>query len=85
MLMKTRNKDKFNRMSPQGKGNPSDQGKSKAEVKRVSGEDDLKRANEIADKYLKEEDEPDQNVRQENPNRNSDKQNIDKPSYGSSK
>jgi hypothetical protein len=83
--MKTRNKDKFNRMSPQGKGNPSDQGKSKAEVKKVHGKDDLEKENEIADRYLKEEDEPDQNVRQVSPNRNSDKPRIDKPTYGSAK
>jgi hypothetical protein len=83
--MKTRNKDKFNRMSPQGKGNPSGLGKHKAEMKEAGGEKELERNEEIADKYLKEEDVPDQNVREMSPNRNTDKPNVDKPNYGSAK
>ncbi len=79
-----KNKEAINRMSPQGKGKPSDSGKSKAEVKKVTEKDALDRSEEITEKYLDEEDTPGQNVRQLHRNRNTDKPDIDKPAYGSS-
>lgn len=64
------------------KGKPSDTGKSKAEVKRVDAEE-LERTEEIRRKYTDKEGNPDQ-VKITNQNRNTDKTDIDKPTYGSS-
>lgn len=79
--MSKRNRNQVNRISPQGQGNPSDLGKSKAETKEAKEQDSLDREEEIRNKYMKNEDEVAENVRVLNPNRNTDKPDIDKPAY----
>lgn len=79
--MSKRNRNQMNRMSPQKQGNPSDLGKAKAEVKLGKEDDSLSREDEIKDKYMSSEDEAAANVRKLNPNRNTDKPDIDKPAY----
>lgn len=79
--MGVRNKEQVNNQSPQGKGNPSDSGQDKAQIKDAKDQDQMKREEEIRQKYTEGADEPAQNVRTKNPNRNTDKPDIDKPAY----
>ena len=67
------------------KGKPSQTEKDKSEVKEVDSEK-LEETEEIHDKYTDDHGDPDQDkVYVTNRNRNTDKPDIDKPSYGSSK
>jgi hypothetical protein len=76
------NRESRNNSSPQRKGNPSDTGQSKAEVKGTPDDEQLKREQEIIDKYGSELDEMQPDVlRGSNPNRNTQKPDIDKPAY----
>jgi hypothetical protein len=65
----------------QAKGEPSTRGKSKAEIKDVKDTDALDEQQEITDKYMNGPDEPAENVRVMNPNRNTDKTDSPGPSY----
>jgi hypothetical protein len=67
------------------KGKPSGQGKDKAATKEVDPKK-LKREEEMRKKYTDKEGNPDPDkVNVKHPNRNTDKPDIDKPAYGSSK
>lgn len=67
------------------KGQPSQTEKDKSEVKELDSEN-LKRANEISDEFTDDNGDPDADrVWVTNRNRNTDKPDIDKPAYGSSK
>lgn len=79
--MAKKNKHDVNKPSTENKGNPSDTGQNKAQIKDIKGKEKVKREDEIADKYLEDEDRAADNVDVKNPNRNRDKPNIDKPSY----
>jgi hypothetical protein len=62
------------------KGKPSGPGHVKADIKEVDT-NNLKVKEEIEEKYLKEGDEPSENIPQKHPNRNLDKPDVDKPAY----
>jgi hypothetical protein len=79
--MATRDRENSNRPSVPGKGNPSDVGKSKAQIKNVQNLDNLDEHEEIKDKYTSGLDSVPGDVIVNNPNRNTDKPDIDKPSY----
>lgn len=67
------------------KGKPSETEKDKSEVKEVNSEK-LEETEEIHDKYADDHGDPDPDkVYVTNRNRNTDKPDIDKPAYGSSK
>jgi hypothetical protein len=67
------------------KGKPSQTEKDKSEVKEVNS-DKLEETDEFQDKYADDHGEPDPDkVYVTNRNRNTDKPDIDKPSYGSAK
>ena len=71
-----------NNPSPQTKSNPTDSGKSKASIKVAPDAEALKRQEEIEEKYLDEDGNPAPDLlRGSNPNRNTDKPDIDKPAY----
>jgi hypothetical protein len=67
--------------SPTKKGKPSDEGRSKAGSKPVLDLDNPELHEEIRDKYTNDMEEPEANVRVLNPNRNTDKPEIDNNSY----
>jgi len=62
------------------KGSPTQSASSKAGIKRVDI-DDLEREQELEDKYEKGPDEAANNVLRNQSNRNTEKPDIDKPSY----
>lgn len=67
------------------KGKPSQTEKDKSEVKELDSEM-LERTEKISDKYADDEGNPDTDkIWVTNRNRNTDKPDIDKPAYGSSK
>ena len=71
-----------NNASPQGKGNPSDQGKSKAETKTGGGSKfDLHQRDLLGDEYTEGVDQPRSDI-QTNPNRNTSKVNNQSTPYG---
>lgn len=71
-----------NNTSPQGKGNPSDQGKSKAETKEGGGSKfDLHQRDLLGDEYTEGVDQPRSDI-QANPNRNTSKVNNQSTPYG---
>lgn len=71
-----------NNSSPQGKSNPSDQGKSKAEVKEGGGSKfDLYQRDMLGDEYTEGVDEPRDDLKT-NPNRNTHKVNNQSTPYG---
>ncbi len=63
------------------KGSPSGSGKSKAGSKPVLNLDNLEEHEKTKEQYTDGPDEPASNVRVLNPNRNTDKPDIDKPTY----
>ena len=63
------------------KGKPSGTGQSKAGLKTIPRLDNLEEHDQIADKYTDGPDEPAANVRVSNPNRSTDKPEIDTPPY----
>ncbi|WP_187263468.1 hypothetical protein [Pontibacter beigongshangensis] len=62
-------------------GNPSGTGQSKAGVKPVDPNQTRSEHDELEDKYTDGPDEPGQNVKTNNPNRNLNKPDIDKGKY----
>lgn len=62
------------------KGQPSTVGQNKASVKNASLANKEK-DKEVRQEFMKDEDEPANNIKTNNPNRNTDKPDIDKPSY----
>lgn len=66
-------------------GNPSDSGKDKATIKEGKTADELKNEEEIIERHTNDREVPPHLQRGGNPNRNTDKPDIDKPAYGSSK
>ena len=68
-------------MASSQKGKPSGEGKSKAATKTITDADNSDQQEEIREKYTEGPDEPAANVRVTNPNRNTDKPDIDKPAY----
>ncbi|WKN33154.1 hypothetical protein PZB74_07325 [Porifericola rhodea] len=67
------------------KGKPGNSGQTKAETKTVKDIDALEREEELRQKYTDGENNPDpEGVTVKNPNRNTDKTNIDNLSYGGS-
>lgn len=73
---------KRNNLSTQGKGNPADSGKHKAEVKNSStSKFDLHRKDQLGDEYTEGIDQPRSDI-QTNPNRNTSKVNNQSTSYG---
>ncbi len=71
-----------NNLSPQGKGNPSDPGKSKAEVKGTEeSKFELYKRDMLGDEYTEGEDEIPSDI-QTNPNRNPHKVNNQSTPYG---
>ncbi len=67
------------------KGKPPETEKDKSEVKELNSEE-LERSRKIEDKYTDEEGNPDTDkIWVTNQNRNTNKPDIDKPTYGSSK
>lgn len=67
------------------KGKPSQTEKDKSEVKEVNV-DALEQSEELENKYTDDEGNPDTDkIWVTNPNRNTNKPDIDKPAYGSSK
>jgi len=74
-----------NNPSPSRKGNPSDTGQDKATIKEGKTTDELKNEEEIIEKHTHDGEIPSHLQRGANPNRNTDKPDIDKPAYGSSK
>lgn len=70
-----------NRPSIPGKGNPSDPGQSKAQVKNVHNLDNLDEHEDLKNKYNSGEDNIPGKVLTNNPNRSTDKPDINKPSY----
>jgi hypothetical protein len=71
-----------NNLSPQGKSNPSDEGKSKAEVKKGGGSKfDLHQRDLLGDEYTEGVDQPRSDI-QSNPNRNPNKVNNQSTPYG---
>jgi hypothetical protein len=67
------------------KGKPTNTEHSKAETKELNS-DELQENEEIRNRYTDEEGEPDPNALNiSHKNRNTNKPNIDKPAYGSSK
>ena len=80
------NKNQENKPSSNRKANPSDTGKDKAAFKEVNPSKGLKKEEKITKKYTDEDGEiPSHLKKGANPNRNTDKPDIDKPAYGSSK
>ncbi|SDM32685.1 hypothetical protein SAMN05421823_11297 [Catalinimonas alkaloidigena] len=71
-----------NNPSEPGKANPSDAGKSKASVKEAPDQQELEREEEIREKFMDDRGEvvPDAK-RGSNPNRNTDKPDLNKPAY----
>lgn len=67
------------------KANPSDTGQDKATIKEGKTTDELKNEEEIIEKHTNDGEIPPHLQRGANPNRNTDKPDIDKPAYGSSK
>ncbi|QHL88051.1 hypothetical protein GU926_11660 [Nibribacter ruber] len=70
-----------NQQGSENKGNPSGRGQSKAEVKQPGSPDQIKRDEEIVSKHVRDGERaaPDAVT---HPNRNTNKEDIDKPSYG---
>jgi hypothetical protein len=80
------NKNQENNPSSHRKANPSDTGKDKASIKKGGTSEELKKEEKITEKYTDEGGEiPSHLKKGANPNRNTDKPDIDKPAYGSSK
>ena len=72
-----------NTSNPRGKGNPSDTGHDKAAIKKGKTGEDFEKEEEIREKYTDEGEEvPSHLKKRGNPNRNQDKPDIDKPTYG---
>lgn len=68
-----------------GKGNPSDSGQPKAGAKPVNNLDNLEENDELQEKHMDDIDTPGPDaLKGSHPNRNYDKPDIDKPSYGGS-
>jgi len=72
-----------NNPSPSRKANPSDTGQDKATLKEGKTTDGLKNEEEIIEKHTNDGEIP--SHLQKGTNRNTDKPDIDKPAYGSSK
>lgn len=73
---------KRNTPSQTGKANPSDSGHDKASVKEGKTTDELKKEQDIKKKHTDGGEIP-SHLKQD-PNRNTDKPDIDKPAYGGS-
>jgi hypothetical protein len=75
-------KERKNNPSPLGRGNPSDSGKYKAEVKRVENIDEMERDEEIEEKFLDDDGNPSPDaLKHSNRNRNTSKPGIDNNRY----
>lgn len=72
--------NKRNNPSPSGKANPSGSGHDKASIKKGKIAEDLKKEEEIKKKHTDEGEIP-SHLKQD-PNRNPNKPDIDKPAYG---
>ncbi|AHM58900.1 hypothetical protein D770_03165 [Flammeovirgaceae bacterium 311] len=71
-----------NNLSVQGKGNPSDAGKSKAETKKGgTSKFDLHQREQLGDEYTEDIDQPRSDI-ETNPNRNTHKVNNQSTPYG---
>jgi hypothetical protein len=78
----TTNKGGTNKPSKMGRGNPSDTGRSKASIKTVQNIEELEEEFELEEKHTEGIDRPGQDARKgTNPNRNTGKPDIDKPSF----
>ena len=74
-----------NTPSNRRKANPSDSGHDKATIKEGKTTEELKKEEEIRAEHTDDGEIPSHLKRGANPNRNTDKPDIDKPAYGSSK
>lgn len=63
------------------KGDPSGEGQSKAAIKTIRDIDVIDETETLKEAYTEGPDDPAANVRIMNPNRNTDKPDIDKPAY----
>ena len=72
-----------NRPSQSRQGNPSDSGHDKATIKEGKNPEELKKEEEIRAEHTDDGEIP--SHLEKNSNRNTDKPDIDKPAYGSSK
>lgn len=72
-----------NRPSPQrGAKSPKDTGSDKAQIKEIQGEEEVKRDEEMRERFEEGQDQDlIKNTKVNNPNRNTDKPDIDKPAY----
>lgn len=77
----SKNRAATKKAAPSKKGDPSGGGRSKAGSKPVLNLDNLEEHENLKNEYTDGPDEPAANVRVMNPNRNTDKPDIDKPSY----
>ena len=75
-----KNRANVNKPNRQKRGNPSDEGKQKAQIKDANSEK-TDRNEEMRRKYMESGDNPTEKVKVTNPNRNTDKPDIDKPAY----
>ncbi|MBA9075894.1 MULTISPECIES: hypothetical protein [Rufibacter] len=75
--------DNSSHQGSENKGAPSNRGISKAGVKSPGDPDEIQRAEDLVAKHLDDQERPVPEART-HPNRNTDKQDIDKPSYGGS-
>lgn len=69
--------------SKSNKGEPTNHGTSKAGAKSTGGPEDIQRSEDLVAKHLDDFERPVPEART-HPNRNTNKPNIDKPSYGGS-
>ncbi|HLT08290.1 MAG TPA: hypothetical protein VK014_12240 [Cyclobacteriaceae bacterium] len=72
--------DQNNHPSPSRKANPSDSGRNKAQIKEGKTADELEREDEIRQEHTDKEQIP--SHLEKHANRNPNKPDIDKPSYG---
>ncbi|AMM50806.1 hypothetical protein TH61_05910 [Rufibacter sp. DG15C] len=77
------NSNNTNQRGSENKGNPSGRGQSKADVKQPGNPDQIKRDEEIVAKHVREGERPTQDA-VTHPNRNTNKEDIDKPPYSGS-
>jgi len=72
-----------NRQSPQRGGkSPKDTGSDKSQIKDIHGQEEVERDEEMRKRYEEGQDEDlTKNTKVNNPNRNTDKPDIDKPAY----
>ena len=75
-----KNRANVNKPNRQKRGNPSDEGKQKAQIKDAKPEK-TDRHEEMRRKYMESGDNPTEKVKVKNPNRNTNKPDIDKPAY----